>query len=290
MDQKIDLVYILTNASKWQNNEIRYSLRSVEKNLNMQIGKIFIVGYLPKFIETKEVWHIDTQDFYTNKLRNAVRKIKAACNDQRVSDRFILMNDDFFIMKKTDEIKYWIKGTLARAMRKYKAYKGYYYNAIRDTKNLLESMGIENPMDFEIHAPIIIEKKRFLDIDRKLDLESKRGLVFRSIYGNLNHIKGEIVPDVKIYGKQANKLDNFKNYNIISTDNKIVLDSKFQKWIGRKFKDISKYEKEKIGVYYSKTMFTYAGVTYNPGDVIRVGQLPEIIVKKNNLTLVKKSY
>jgi hypothetical protein len=287
--EKTDIVYILANASKWQNSELKYSLRSMEKNMDMPIGRIFIVGYLPKFVETREVDHIDVQDNYTNKLRNAARKIKGACNDRRVSENFILMNDDFFIMKKVSEIKYWSKGSLKGSMTRHRTKKGYYYTAIKQTKELLESQGIENPTDYEIHAPIIIEKKKFLKIDKKLNLEEK-GLLFRSIYGNLTGAKRDVVPDIKIFNIGAKGMEKYKDYKIISTGNKVVLDPKFQRWIMGKFKKISKYEKEKIGIYYSKKMFTYKGTTYNPGDLIKVGDLPTEIVKANGLKLVKKSY
>lgn len=289
MDQKIDIVYILANASKWQNSELKYSLRSVEKNLDMPIGRIFIVGYLPKFVELREVDHIDVQDNYTNKLRNAARKIKGACNDRRVSERFILMNDDFFIMKKVSEIKYWSKGSLKGSMARHRTKKGYYYTAIKQTKELLESQGIENPTDYEIHAPIIIEKTKFLEIDKKINLE-ERGLLFRSIYGNLTGAKRDVVPDVKIFNIGAKGMEKYKDYKIISTGNKVVLDPKFQKWIKGKFKKVSKYEKEKIGIYYSKHMFTYKDRTYNPGDLIKVGDIPKTVAEANRLVLVKKSY
>jgi hypothetical protein len=289
MDQKIDIVYILANASKWQNNEIRYSLRSIEKNLDLKIGRIYIVGFMPKFIQDLEVSNIDVQDKYTNKLQNAVRKIKAACNNYHITDRFILMNDDFFIMKKVSEIKYWSKGSLKGSMARHKTKGGYYYKAIKETKELLEGMGIKNPTDYEIHAPIIIEKTKFLEIDKKMNLEEK-GLLFRSIYGNLTGAKRDVVPDVKIFNIGAKGMEKYKDYKIISTGNKVVMDPKFQKWLKVKFKKVSKYEKEKIGIYYSKHMFTYKDRTYNPGDLIKVGDIPKTVAEANRLVLVKKSY
>jgi hypothetical protein len=199
------------------------------------------------------------------------------------------MNDDFFIMKKVSEIKYWSKGSLKGSMARHRTKKGYYYTAIKETKELLESKGIANPTDFEIHAPIIIEKKKFIETDRKIDLESK-GMLFRSIYGNFVKAERAIISDVKIFGSQANRLDKFKACGIISTDNKIVLNPIFQRWIKKKFDKISKYEKEKIGVYFTRRMFSYKGNTYNPGEIIRVGDLPQAVVEANNLKLVKKAY
>lgn len=286
--EKIDLVYILANASKWQNNEIRYSLRSVEKNME-PTGRVYIVGFLPKFAEPREISHIDVQDNYTNKLRNAARKIKAACSTPAVSDRFILMNDDFFITRKMSEIKPWSKGSLKASEARHNTKKGYYYAAIRQTRKFLEEAGIKNPIDFEIHAPIIIDKNKFLEIDKKFNMEES-GLLFRSIYGNMTNAKGEPIKDVKIFGKYPFSPEKYKNHKIISTDNKVVLDPGFQRWIKIKFKKISKYEKEKIGVYQAVKMFEYNHKTYNPGEIIMIGEIPKEVAKRNRLKLVKKAY
>ena len=44
----MDIVYILGNGSKFNNEEIRYSLRSLEKFVNFD--RVFIVGECPKFL------------------------------------------------------------------------------------------------------------------------------------------------------------------------------------------------------------------------------------------------
>jgi hypothetical protein len=55
----IDIVYVLGTGSNWSDNEIRFSLRSVFKNLT-NIGQIFIVGEKPAGL--KGFIHIDHPD------------------------------------------------------------------------------------------------------------------------------------------------------------------------------------------------------------------------------------
>ena len=45
----IDVFYVLGSGSKWQNNEIRYSLRTLEK-YGHNVGQVYIVGQRPSFI------------------------------------------------------------------------------------------------------------------------------------------------------------------------------------------------------------------------------------------------
>ncbi|MFA5815861.1 MAG: hypothetical protein WC865_09615 [Bacteroidales bacterium] len=94
----IDIVYVLGTGSSWSDNEIRFSLRSVFKNLT-NIGQIFIVGERPDGL--KGFLHIDHPDEFpsTNADGNIIRKVLQACKDPRVSEKFLIINDDHIIMK-----------------------------------------------------------------------------------------------------------------------------------------------------------------------------------------------
>jgi hypothetical protein len=69
----IDVVYILGTGSYWRNNEIRFSLRALERNLR-GIRKIWIVGDYPDFI--KNINHIPFKDELLNNADgNIIRKV-----------------------------------------------------------------------------------------------------------------------------------------------------------------------------------------------------------------------
>jgi hypothetical protein len=282
--EQLDLVYILRAGSRWRNNELRYSLRSIEENFESP-GKVFIVGVCPRWVDTKNVTFIQEDDPYGDKVRNAIHKIKRACKDDRISERFILMNDDFYFMKKIRAIKLFNRGTLFQAKRDHKTKAGYYYKAISNTYEMLLNLGIKFPMDFEMHCPIVFEKKKFLRVADRIE-GSNRTYLFRSVYYNLNEEKSWRHTDVKIYN--TNDLGKYQNADIVSSSDAVATDPKFQRWLARKFKKESKYELKKGNMYYATETINYGGKIYNPGDLI-IEELPPTVVAANKLRRVDRT-
>lgn len=93
----MDAVYILGTGSLAKNEEIRYSIRSLEANMS-DLRNVYIVGECPEFLQ--KVKHIIAGDKSKYKHINAYHKIKIACKIEEVSDEFLLMNDDFFMTKE----------------------------------------------------------------------------------------------------------------------------------------------------------------------------------------------
>lgn len=230
-----DLVYILGHGSKWQNNEIRYSLRSAAKNLPH--GKVFVIGCKPEFLNVE---HIPAPDPYDHKTKNAIFKMLLACLNPAVSDPFILMNDDFFVLKPMPEVVPYSLGPLQKYIAEHKTQRGYYFQGNIDTMQALREAGIANPLSYEVHWPIVFEKKKLLGLIRTLDWQ-QTGYLLRSVYYNVYppH-KIEQVPDVKAY--HIEDLKRLKNGRLISTNDRVVLHHEFQEWISDKFPEPSPYE------------------------------------------------
>src|SRR4051812_35587008 len=91
----MDILIPLGRGSSWQNNELRYALRSVEKHLS-GYDNIFIVGEKPDWIQN--ITHIPFEDKpgYGNRDRNIFNKILAGIKDERLSYEFMFMSDDHF--------------------------------------------------------------------------------------------------------------------------------------------------------------------------------------------------
>src|SRR5688500_13003685 len=95
----MDVVYFLSNESTWQDGELRYSLRSIEKNLQ-QPGKVWIIGHKPAWI--RNVRHIPFPDPYkSNKDANLILKLIRLAIESDLSNDFIAMSDDHYILKPT---------------------------------------------------------------------------------------------------------------------------------------------------------------------------------------------
>ncbi|HOB90281.1 MAG TPA: hypothetical protein PKG74_03065 [Candidatus Colwellbacteria bacterium] len=234
----MDIVYILGRGSKWQNNELRFSLRSIVKNFRH--GKVWIIGEFPKWLRNCE--HVAALDPYDNKLSNAIFKIRTACRTPEISERFVLMNDDFYFLRKIDSIQAFTLGTMSKAILEHKTQAGYYFHAFRETRNLLQAAGHQEPANYEVHYPIVFEKKKFLAATDALEWETTLCL-FRSIYGNTFNIGNKKRIDTKVY--DISELSKLTEGDLLSSSDRVVLRPKFQKFIYEKFPDPSQYEDPK---------------------------------------------
>lgn len=274
--EKIDLVYILGGGSRWNNNEIRYSLRSVE-NYFLNAGRVFIIGECPEW--ATNIIHIKVPDKDSNKLLNARAKYLVAAKDKRISDNFALMNDDFFFLKPTKKIDNYSRGTLDQMMKLHPTKNGYYYRSLWDTRKRLDTMGIPNAIDFEIHAPMIFNKEKLLTTISMI--ETDKAFSIRSCYGNLMNLKPKLTTDFKA----ANILEfaiqmKRKGANFLSINDALVADENFRHWITNMYPKKSKYETNDDSLkvlpgraivykkYYAKKKSQICSKDFNPGDLI----------------------
>lgn len=230
-----DFVYILGTGSRWKNNEIRYSLRSLTQYVPHR--RVIIIGHKSDWMT--KVLHIPAVDDQENKMQNAIQKIRIACQIEGLSQEFILMNDDFFFLKEHQKIETFTNGTLAKMRDDHKTQAGYYFYAIKNTLDLLQQAGIKEPLNYEHHRPMRIDKTKFLTMVDALNWK-KEIYIFRSIYGNIYGVPAIDKPDCKIFS--FNHLSKIERGDIISTDNPVVMTKKFQTWIQNKYPTRSKYE------------------------------------------------
>ena len=102
----IDVVYKLGIGSKFNNKELKYSLRSLKNFKNL--GTIYIVGEKPHWIDKDIVVHIPASDPYAvNKDANLIQKLMLACNDFNLSEYFLNFSDDQLILKPIDFDKWY---------------------------------------------------------------------------------------------------------------------------------------------------------------------------------------
>lgn len=137
----MDILYVLGRGSKWDNNELRYSLRSIEK-YGKNVGKIYVVGYDPGFLSDK-VTFIPHNDKYRRKHHNILDAICYAVKVSDIGEEFLLSSDDHFYVKETDfdNYPYFCKGTLPdklNMLAKNKIYRA----SLCTTRRVLEKNGL----------------------------------------------------------------------------------------------------------------------------------------------------
>jgi len=90
----IDVVYPLGNSKTWGDNELRFSIRSVQKHFK-DLRHIVIVGRKPRWL--KNCIHIKALDNESYRDANLIKKMILAAQDKYVSDQFIWAADDKFL-------------------------------------------------------------------------------------------------------------------------------------------------------------------------------------------------
>jgi hypothetical protein len=239
----MDVVYVIGSGSKWDNNELRYSLRSLEQHFPHR--NVVIVGVRPSWLQN--IVHIDVQDTFSNvnggKYKNVIQKIRGACKDSRVSEDFALMNDDFFFLRDTPEILPYSLGMLEDQIEHYNNPNSQYYNALIRTKRFLKKIGIESPASYAVHYPMMYNKSKFLQMIDELDWLEKP-CSWRTIYGNMFNRMYVTTRDFKVSSEES--LTSFleKGYydEFLSISDNVALLPKFQNWLKERFPNPSKYE------------------------------------------------
>lgn len=231
----IDVVYFVRDGE--DNEELRYSLRSLE---NLPHRTVHIVGYKPSWVTN--VNHIDVKQDKGGKNLNTTHNMEVAAYELMVSDDFILMNDDFFIMKPLSDLPRLHRGDIQKVADYYKHLDSQYYRGMVDTRAYMEELGIETSLSYELHIPMMFNKNNVIDMFTQYYQDSPPVAVLhkRTLYGNMFNYGGEEVKDVKIYSVDA---DFDKDSTFLSTQDDIWEYSKVGKFIRSQFKQKCQYEK-----------------------------------------------
>jgi hypothetical protein len=234
MLKEMDVVYLCRSGP---NEELRYSIRSVEKN--MPHRSIWVIGQSPEWYRGNFIEVQNLKAKYSNARANLDELVKS----KHISENFILMNDDFFIMRPVEKVGYFYDGPLLERAERNELLTttGAYTKLLYNTYDRLKKMGIEEPLNYEVHIPMIMNKKSLKEV-----LKHKTCL-WRSMYGNIYEVGGTNKEDVKVYSVNSSNPKSYdwkgKNFAYLSTQ-----DSSFpnihRNLLAKKFKNPSSIEDE----------------------------------------------
>lgn len=186
----MNFIYLLGNLSlsRWDNNEIRYSLRSIEQAFS--VDWVGIAGpEMPSFLTGIE--HIKSNPTGA-KFKNQQRQLVAACLSDRVPDTLILMNDDFIVRSAPPWS--WTSTHLGPIIEKKKM--NSWRRSIFATGEWCKDQGVLNPLNYEGHTPFSFSKSAMLPLLEKI-VHSEQPLQLRTAYGNFLRIGGSQHPNAK---------------------------------------------------------------------------------------------
>jgi hypothetical protein len=230
----MDIAYFVRPGD--DNDELRHSMRSLK---NIPHGNVYVAGYKPKWLTN--VIHIDVPQG-ANKNLNTTNILECIARDSRVSEDFILMNDDFFIMKQMDEIPRLNRGPIEGVLSYYEPANSGYYIGMKGTHEYMLGLGFKDILSYELHAPMIMNKKNILTMFDKYRADQKniKPLHKRSLYGNMFNYGGKSIEDVKVYNYDQ-EFD--KNSDFLSTEDGTWQYGEAGRFIRNTFPDKSPYEK-----------------------------------------------
>lgn len=228
----LDIIYFVKDNPR--NEELRYSLRSVVKN--MPHKRLWIFGGCPSNIVPDIRVRVDQSG--KTKWDRVRNMYKMVCENKEITDNFIMFNDDFFIMQPTNRIEPLYRCSLEKHINilEPRNKPTPYSRLLRNAKQTLERLD-KPTLSYELHTPFIFNKKKLLEL-----LETfPDAHCCRTIYGNLYDIGGRQSSDVKIFSSET-ELD-YKKLQFLSTDDSVVnVNNDIWRWLKKQFLKKSRFE------------------------------------------------
>lgn len=232
---KPDLLYFLGRGSTWQDNELRFSLRSAAQFLPHR--RVFIVGQCPAWL--RGVIHIPASDRYEVKVRNTLAKLALAVEHPKLQEDFVLMNDDFFLLRPVPlPVAAYTLGTMAHQLSRGVPGAPEYRILFEQGLAMLRRAGIAEPLNFESHHPLPMRKSLVRDMLQRFG-GAGSAYPFRSVYGNWADLDAVYLPrDVK--QRHAFELPSGDH---LSVDDSCAKDALFRAWCSNRWPEPSPYER-----------------------------------------------
>lgn len=241
----IDVVYILGTESNWQDNELRFSLRSIEKNLSA-VRNVYIIGTLPDFINTDKVIHIPYEDKHLYKQTRIALKVLQACFVEPLSEEFLFLNDDHFLLElfQAGNFPYLYEENLLETASR-RTENSMYGFSLRNTFEALLMNGFETN-NFDIHCPIVYNKEKFKEMFNTYDFyNTPNSFVVKSLYCNTFGIKGEKREDIKINTPLSyEKIQEYCNNKALFSVSDLGLNQNMKNFLQNLFPIKSVYERD----------------------------------------------
>lgn len=208
-------------------NELIYMVRSLK---NLPHKDVWIIGDRPR-LRTKHIPFKQTADIASNTLEI----LNLAINTPEISDEFIWMADDMFVMKFLSNPPIHHRGPYLEILNTYrnKNRNNYYVRRMQKTHNRLVELGVKSPLCYELHIPFLINKKKWSKVSKYITPDLNK----LSMYANLNRLGGTQVRDVKVRQK-----DRIPRGSFISTHDSTFGNNRAGRLIRDTFSEKSKYE------------------------------------------------
>ena len=176
----MNVVIPLSTESAWDNNEIRYTLRALERNL-LDLDCVFICGAKPAWI--KDVVHLPTADRWPNRDANTIDALLVACK-AGVGKEFLRCSDDEVLLRPyhSRDILPWHAGDVFDRPPEFWAGNRWLCR-LRATGCWLRSKNFSS-LIYDTHTPKIYDRDAFLRVMPTSPYWGYRGMTIETCYFN----------------------------------------------------------------------------------------------------------
>ena len=224
----LDIVYPL--KIRGDCTELRFSLRSL---VNLPHRRVFIAGDCPHWVQN--VTHVPVPQT-ASKYENSLANILAACRHPELTDDFVLMNDDFYVMSPKGGLPAFHQGDLQAYIEKC-PHRDRYLDLIVQTKQLLDEQGITDAKFYGIHIPTVLNKHKVLELAERF---AGRPIMLRTLYHNIYQSGGIEWRDVKKYSAY----DSIVEPDFLSSSDLYAQLPMFRNHMHKRFPEACYYEKQ----------------------------------------------
>lgn len=188
---KVDVVYKIGATADWPEfQELKYSLRSVEKNFE-SLRNVYIVGNKPQWLQN--VIHIPAKDPYrTNKDGNLINKMIMASVHPDISEFFVNISDDQYFMnpvKAEDMMHPIIDNSHIQFVPNSKLNR--WQSRLKRTVDILKKNGFKHNC-YEAHCPYLLDSKNYMKTLMQYDYGVDIGYCGNTLYFNTINAPGRV--------------------------------------------------------------------------------------------------
>ena len=226
--------------------ELRYSLRSLEKNLNFNFD-VTIIGDIPKWINKENTIciQLNNHNIQAQRQTKINQKILKATE---LYENFVVMNDDIIIMNKIDFEQFCMPREMEKKLSENmidkvgkNTFAAQMANSIKKMKDAEFTQYLKN---YVTHTPHYYETNIIKEIQEKIDLAplSNPSIVFENVYFNYLNINGELAKKTRygVWNRTNNKYDGEDIFNFDEYGDR--LNNWLKPFVENKFQQKSKYE------------------------------------------------
>lgn len=233
------------DGSTWDDNELRYSLRSLSRFLP-ELRNVWVIGKDIPWL--RNVHHVPFPDPYaSNKDANMIAKVLRACIEPGLSETFVRFSDDQYLLQPTscEDLGPFSRPDILRTEDFPATAWG---RRIVRTGRELASRGLPT-LNYESHVPVLYSKQRFAQTMLAYDYGHGDGYAINSLY--FNSVEATQPVDLRAArvrvtvfkpGRSHRQLQAFIGARRFLNHNDPGLDTGLRTFLGQLFPEPSPYE------------------------------------------------